>query len=254
MTKREICERLLKIYNSAMFASDGSGDIGGGPCYNIGHALRDLLLDLAAPEEEEPKAEEGNAPSRGIKEQFLALGEKAIKKIDFDKVADAEWEICSDSRERMLSWARGAVEGAVSKVVADGGDAEYAYGVFDATASRKHGRLRIELDHRRTKQHVEAEEEEGEPKSKFPIGHPLHMSTEEMKAADTALFIQTEGWMGKEWRNAEEKKEPPLLIYEEKGEKVPCPVCGAPAAPIKNKPGVFLCKRCGGLVCAEDGK
>ena len=58
MTKREICERLLKIYNSAMFASNGSGDIGGGPCYGIGKALRDLLLDLAAPEEAEPKAEE----------------------------------------------------------------------------------------------------------------------------------------------------------------------------------------------------
>ena len=106
MTKREICERLLEIYNSAMFASNGSGDIGGGPCYNIGHALRDLLLDLAAPETEEPKAEE--------------------KK---------------------------------------------------------------------------------EPKSKFPIGHPLHMSTEEMKAADTALFIQTEGRMGKDWRNAEKRGE-----------------------------------------------
>ena len=52
----------------------------------------------------------------------------------------------------------------------------------------------------------------------------------------------------------EEKKEPPVLIYEENGEKVPCPVCGAPAAPIKNKPGVFLCKRCEGLVCAEEGK
>lgn len=52
----------------------------------------------------------------------------------------------------------------------------------------------------------------------------------------------------------EEKKEPPVLIYEETGEKVPCPVCGAPAAPIKNKPGVFLCKRCGGLVCAKEGE
>ena len=52
----------------------------------------------------------------------------------------------------------------------------------------------------------------------------------------------------------EEKKEPLVLIYEEKGKKVPCPVCGAPAAPIKNKHGAFLCKRCGGLVCAEDGK
>lgn len=172
----------------------------------------------------------------------------------------------------------------------------------------------------------EEEKQEGEPKSKFPIGHPLHMSTEEMKAADTALFTQTGGRMGKDWRNAEEKKEPPvricngkfaytdcycggkayvkmrihegeafvakcakcgnvlqgvsdwridwtndpppenlfaeekpkakeppLLIYEERGEKVPCPVCGEPAAPIKNKPGVFLCKRCGGLVCAEEG-
>ena len=44
-----------------------------------------------------------------------------------------------------------------------------------------------------------------EPKSKFQIGHPLHMSTEEMKAADTALFAQTGGRMGTDWRNAEEK-------------------------------------------------
>lgn len=50
----------------------------------------------------------------------------------------------------------------------------------------------------------EKEKEEGEPKSKFPIGHPLHMTTEEMKAADTALFIQTGGRMGKDWRNAQE--------------------------------------------------
>ena len=50
-------------------------------------------------------------------------------------------------------------------------------------------------------------EEKKEPKSKFPIGHPLHMSTEEMKAADTALFIQTGGRMGKDWRNAEKRGE-----------------------------------------------
>lgn len=108
-------------------------------------------------------AQEGNAPSRGIKEQFLALGEKAIKKIDFDKVADAEWEICSGSYERMLSWARGAIEGAVSKVVAGvtgGEEAEFAFGCLDAKASRKNGRLRIELNHRRTKQYVEVEEME----------------------------------------------------------------------------------------------
>ena len=51
------------------------------------------------------------------------------------------------------------------------------------------------------------EPEKKEPKSKFPIGHPLHMSTEEMKAADTALFIQTGGRMGKDWRNAEKRGE-----------------------------------------------
>lgn len=38
---------------------------------------------------------------------------------------------------------------------------------------------------------------------------------------------------------APEEEKPPVLIYEENGEKVPCPVCGEPAAPIKNKPGVF---------------
>jgi hypothetical protein len=195
MTKREICERLLAIW-----AMD---------TYKRGEAVRDLLLDLAAPEtEEKPEAEEKkappvliyeengekvpcpvcgapaapiknkpgvfrckrcdglvcaeerNAPSRGIKEQFLALGEEAIKRIDFYKVADAEWEICSDSRERLFSWARGAIEGAASKVIAGGEEAEFACGCLDAKASRKHGRLRIELNHRRTKQYVEVEEEE----------------------------------------------------------------------------------------------
>ena len=71
------------------------------------------------------------------------------------------------------------------------------------------------------------EEPVPEPKSKFPIGHPLHMSTEEMKAADTALFTQTGGRMGKDWRNTEEKKEPPVLIYEENGENWSyCKKCG----------------------------
>lgn len=44
----------------------------------------------------------------------------------------------------------------------------------------------------------------------------------------------------------EKAEEPPVLIYEERGEKTPCPVCGEPAVPIKNKPGVVFCKRCGG--------
>ena len=71
------------------------------------------------------------------------------------------------------------------------------------------------------------EEPVPEPKSKFPIGHQLHMSTEEMKAADTALFTQTGGRMGKDWRNTEEKKEPPVLIYEENGENWSyCKKCG----------------------------
>lgn len=52
-----------------------------------------------------------------------------------------------------------------------------------------------------------------------------------------------------------EKKEPPVLIYEENGEKVPCPVCGATALPIKNTNGVFYCKRCEGFFnCQEEGK
>lgn len=121
MTKREICERLMSIHNSAMFASGCSGVIGGSPCYGVGNAIRELILDIVA-REEEPVPE---------------------------------------------------------------------------------------------------------PKSKFPIGHPLHMSTEEMKAADTALFTQTGGRMGKDWRNTEEKKEPPVLIYEENGENWSyCKKCG----------------------------
>lgn len=88
----------------------------------------------------------------------------------------------------------------------------------------------------------EEEAPEPEPKSKFPIGHPLHMSTEEMKAADTALFTQTGGRMGKDWRNADE---PPVLIYEENGHAWEvCPACGGGAFPILNKPWTYLCKRC----------
>lgn len=221
MTKREICERLAKIRDNAVFEHGfivGIREKEEKRAYlEMVSALRsaynqisDLILDLAAPEEvappEKPKkeppvllyeengektpcpvcgapaapiknkpgvflckrceglvcAEEGKSPSRGIKEQFLALGEKAIKKIDFDKVADAEWEICSGSYERMLSWARGAIEGAVSKAIAGCGEAEFDCGCLDAKASRKNGRLRIELNHRRTKQYVEVEEEEGE--------------------------------------------------------------------------------------------
>ena len=66
--------------------------------------------------------------------------------------------------------------------------------------------LLLDLAAPETEEEKEAAEKK-EPKSKFPIGHPLHMSTEEMKAADTALFIQTEGRMGKDWRNAEKRGE-----------------------------------------------
>ena len=52
MTKREICERLMSIHNSVMFASNGSGDIGGSPCYGVGNAIRELILDIVAREEE----------------------------------------------------------------------------------------------------------------------------------------------------------------------------------------------------------
>ncbi len=41
-----------------------------------------------------------------------------------------------------------------------GEEAEFAFGCLDAKASRKHGRLRIELNHRRTKQYVEVEEDD----------------------------------------------------------------------------------------------
>ena len=66
--------------------------------------------------------------------------------------------------------------------------------------------LLLDLAAPETEEEKEAAEKK-EPKSKFPIGHPLHMSTEEMKAADTALFIQTGGRMGKDWRNAEKRGE-----------------------------------------------
>ena len=48
MTKREICERLMSIHNSAMFASGCSGVIGGSPCYGVGNAIRELILDIVA--------------------------------------------------------------------------------------------------------------------------------------------------------------------------------------------------------------
>lgn len=51
-----------------------------------------------------------------------------------------------------------------------------------------------------------------------------------------------------------EAEEPPVLIYEDIGEKTPCPKCGEPAYQIKNKPGVFHCKRCHGLVCTAKGE
>ncbi len=63
MNKREICERLMSIHNSVMFASNGSGDIGGNPCYGVGNAIRELILDIVAREtEEKPKAEEVPIP------------------------------------------------------------------------------------------------------------------------------------------------------------------------------------------------
>lgn len=170
MTKREICERLLNIHNRLFHEyamADGIEDL---DLEAIGKDIGVLILDLAAPDDhfadlgKMMREEERNAPSRGIKEQFLALGEKAIKRIDFGKVADAEWEICSDSRARMDSWARGSIEGAVSKVISGDEEAEFAFGCLDAKASRKHGRLRIELNHRRTNQYVEVEEEEQETK------------------------------------------------------------------------------------------
>lgn len=72
-----------------------------------------------------------------------------------------------------------------------------------------------------------------EPKSKFPISHPLHMSTEEMKAADAALFTQTGGRMGKDWRNAEEKH--PGIIVDPSGKNPPrCLKCNAEALTKRN--------------------
>lgn len=48
-----------------------------------------------------------------------------------------------------------------------------------------------------------------------------------------------------------QKKEPPVLIYEENGEKVPCPVCGALAYIIKNAPKIY-CKRCAKFYTREE--
>jgi hypothetical protein len=53
MTKREICERLLEIRDQS--SAGHLGPVG------IGDALRDLILDLAAPEEEKPKSKEAEA-------------------------------------------------------------------------------------------------------------------------------------------------------------------------------------------------
>lgn len=82
------------------------------------------------------------------------------------------------------------------------------------------------------------------------LAAPVEENAEAFRERCRAVF----GNVSATGKKEPEKKEPPLLIYEENCEKVPCPVCGAPAAPIKNKPGVFLCKRCGGLVCAKEDK
>lgn len=45
--------------------------------------------------------------------------------------------------------------------------------------------------------------------------------------------------------------QPPVLIYEENGEKVPCPACGALAYIIKNAPKIY-CKRCAKFYTREE--
>jgi hypothetical protein len=76
-----------------------------------------------------------------------------IKQIDFHRVADDEMEWCSDSRERMLSWARGAVEEAVTS----GDEEEHRVGCFHSSAIHNGGKLIIDLEHRRTRQRATIE-------------------------------------------------------------------------------------------------
>ena len=54
MTKREICERLMNIRDEAINYEGLNSD----RQRLVANDLRDLLLDIAAPEEEVPKAEE----------------------------------------------------------------------------------------------------------------------------------------------------------------------------------------------------
>ena len=61
MTKRELCERLIKLHEETLCvaadaAKNGMADIIG-ELGDLVHHVGDLLLDLAAPKEE-PKAEE----------------------------------------------------------------------------------------------------------------------------------------------------------------------------------------------------
>ena len=142
MTKREICERLMEIRDYARVTDTWPHDNAEQQNLHLRNAveaiakdLGDLLLDLAAPEEEEDR----DPFNTGMHDEYDLDESGHIKAI----------HTCENAPEE--------------------------------------------------------EKPVPEPKSKFPIGHPLHMSTEEMKAADTALFVQTEGRMGKDWRNAEEK-------------------------------------------------
>ena len=66
MTKREICERLMGIRDNMIHGQDGANSMGEFSCVlsATGNLIRDLILDLAAPEEE-PKRE---TPEAEVKE------------------------------------------------------------------------------------------------------------------------------------------------------------------------------------------
>lgn len=186
MTKREICERLMEIRDYARVTDTWPHDNAEQQNLHLRNAveaiakdLGDLLLDLAAPEEE-----------------------------DRDP---------------------------------------YDTGMHDEYDLDENGHIKAI--------HTCENEPKPEPKSKFPIGHPLHMSTEEMKAADTALFTQTGGRMGKDWRNAEERREEehPCVIAKPRKDGVIewcwCQKCYAQADVVHDPFGDGNdwgdCKKCG---------
>lgn len=61
MTKREICERLIDLRDNMIHGQDSANSMGELSCVlsATGKLIRDLILDLAAPEDEAEKAHPG---------------------------------------------------------------------------------------------------------------------------------------------------------------------------------------------------